>query len=156
MDLHAARSLIDSLQAELRKTNLSPAEQAPILKAVLPHIHAREGLEKLLNLSGELMCIAGKDGRFRWVNDAFERHLGFSKEELLSRPFFDFVHPDDVEITRSKLEKLRSGLDVIRFENRYRAKNGGWRYLAWVCPASPAESSELYAIATDVTDQHVH
>jgi PAS domain S-box-containing protein len=150
-----APSLIDALQAELRKTALSPAEQAPILKAMLPFIHAREGLEKLLNLSRELMCIAGKDGHFRWVNDAFEQHLGYSREELLARPFFDFIHPDDVAITRSKLEKLLSGLDVIRFENRYRDKNGSWRHLSWVCPASPPESSELYAIAKDITAERV-
>ena len=146
-----APSQLDALQAELRKSNLSPAEQKPILKAMMPYIHAREALESLLNLSGELMCIASKEGRFQWVNDAFERVLGFSIEELLARPFFDFVHPDDVEITRSKLEKLRSGLDVIRFENRYRHKDGGWKHLAWICPASKPASPELYAIARDIT-----
>lgn len=142
--------LLEALQGALRKTSLSPEDQTPILKAVMPHAHWYEGLEKLLHLSNDLICIASKDGHFRWVNDTFPRILGFSRQELLSRPFFDFVHPDDVEITRTKLDKLRSGLDVVRFENRYRTKEGGWRKLEWICPAPPAKSDELFAVARDV------
>lgn len=145
-------SLLDSLQAALRKTSLPPDQQAPVLKALLPYAHAYEELLKLVDLSRDLMCVASKEGYFLWVNDAFERVLGHSKKDLVSRPFFDFVHPEDVAITRSKLEKLGSGLDVIHFENRYRTKEGGWRRLSWVCPAPPKEAPELHAIARDITD----
>ena len=149
-----SQSLHEAFQSVLRKTSLSPVEQAPILKELLPYAHDYEELVKLLDLSRDLMCIASLEGKFLWVNEAFERVLGHSKADLVSRPFFDFIHPDDVEITRAKLEKLGSGLDVIRFENRYRTKDGGWRRLSWVCPAPRRESEALHAIAQDVTDQH--
>ncbi|HLY08144.1 MAG TPA: PAS domain S-box protein [Planctomycetota bacterium] len=146
--------LHDALQAALRKTSLSPVEQATVFKAMLPYSHAYEGFEHLLDLSKDLMCMARDDGFFTWVNAAFERVLGYSKEELLSRQFFAFVHPDDVEITKVKLEKLKGGLDVVHFENRYRSKDGGWRRLAWVCPAATPGSKVLYAVARDVTEEH--
>lgn len=147
-----SQSLSEAFQAVLRKSSLSPDDQAPILKALLPYAHAYEDLVKLLDLSKDLMCIASQDGYFLWVNDAFERVLGHSRKELLSRRFFDFVHPDDAALTRAKLEKLGAGLDVIRFENRYRTKDGGWRRLSWVCPAPAREGGEVYAIARDTTD----
>ena len=147
-----ALPLHDALQAALRKTSLPPVEQAAVFKAMLPYAHAYEGFEQLLNLSKDLMCMAGRDGFFKWVNAAFERVLGYTPEELLSRPFFAFVHPDDVEITRVKLEKLTAGLDVVHFENRYRTKAGEWRRLAWVCPAATPGSDVLYAVARDVSD----
>jgi PAS domain S-box-containing protein len=149
-----SQSLQDALQAALRKTSLSPDEQAPVLKSLRPYAHAYEELVKLVDLSRDLMCIASLEGHFLWVNDAFERVLGHSKADLVSRPFFDYIHPDDVEITRAKLEKLGMGLDVIRFENRYRTKDGSWRRLSWVCPAPPREATELHAITRDVTDEH--
>jgi PAS domain S-box-containing protein len=146
--------LHDALQAALRKTSLSLIEQSAVFKTMLPYAHAYEGYEHLLDLSKDLMCMAGSDGFFRWINAAFERVLGYTKAELLSRQFFAFVHPDDVEITRVKLEKLKAGLDVVHFENRYRTKDGGWRWLAWVCPAAAPGSDVLYAIARDVTEEH--
>jgi PAS domain S-box-containing protein len=149
-----ALPLHDALQAALRKTSLSPVEQSAVFKAMLPYAHAYEGYEHLLDLSKDLMCMAGNDGYFRWINAAFERVLGYSKDELLSRQFFAFVHPDDVEITRVKLEKLKAGLDVVHFENRYHTKDGGWRRLAWVCPAATPGSDMLYAIARDITEEH--
>jgi len=146
--------LRDALQAALRKTALSPEEQAAVFKAMLPYSRAYEGYERLLELSRELMCIAGSDGFFKWINAAFERVLGYTREELLSQQFFAFVHPDDVEITKVKLEKLKAGLDVVHFENRYRTKDGRWRRLAWICPAPAPGSEVLYAVALDVSEEH--
>jgi PAS domain S-box-containing protein len=153
MALEPGLPLHDALQAALRKTSLSPVEQAVVFKAMLPYAHAYEGHQHLLDLSRDLMCMAGGDGFFKWINAAFERVLGYTKDELLSRPFFSFVHPDDVEITRTKLEKLQAGLDVVHFENRYRTRDGGWRRLAWVCPAAAPGSDLVYAIARDVTEE---
>lgn len=102
--------------------------------------------------SVQMLCIAGLDGYFKRVNAAFANTLGYSKEELLSRPFVDFVHPDDVARTTRELEGLGSGYDSVSFENRYRAKDGSWRWIAWYCPAISHVTTKLFAIARDITE----
>ena len=101
----------------------------------------------------EMMCIAGTDGRFRRVNPAFAQALGYTQEELVSRPFFDFIHPDDQERTMDELHALGRGSDSVNFENRYRDHAGEWRWIAWRVPALTPGARNLYAIARDVTDQ---
>lgn len=102
--------------------------------------------------SVQMLCIAGLDGYFKRVNAAFANALGYSKEELLSRPFVDFVHPDDVTRTTRELEGLGAGYDSVSFENRYRAKDGSWRWIAWYCPAITNVTTKLFAIARDITE----
>lgn len=102
--------------------------------------------------SVQMLCIAGLDGYFKRVNAAFANTLGYSKEELLSRPFVDFVHPDDVARTARELEGLGSGYDSVSFENRYLAKDGSWRWIAWYCPSITNATSKLFAIARDITE----
>lgn len=100
----------------------------------------------------DLLCIAGMDGRFRRVNKAFERVLGYGQEELLSRPFIDFVHPDDVEATLREVEKLASGAPTLRFVNRFRAKDGSYRVLSWATNPD-TEAGLLYAAARDISEE---
>jgi len=101
----------------------------------------------------EMMCIAGLDGRFRRVNPAFSKVLGYTEEELVSRPFFDFIHPDDQEGTMEELHALGRGKDCINFENRYLDNKGEWHWIAWRVPALVEGARNLYAIARDVTQQ---
>ncbi len=108
-------------------------------------------LERLFELSLDLLCIAGLDGYFHHVNPAFTRALGYSSEDLLSKSFLEFVHPDDREGTLEALEQLAQGLDVVDFENRYRAADGGWHWLAWRSTSVPEEGIAI-AVARDVTD----
>ena len=107
--------------------------------------------QKYFELSLDMLCIAGTDGYFKRVNPAFERTLGWSTEELLSQPFMDFVHPDDVEATAREIEKLSQGIPTISFENRYRCSDGGYRCLLWNSYPQQ-ETGLLYAIARDITD----
>jgi len=100
----------------------------------------------------DMCCIAGVDGYFKRVNPAFEQTLGYSAAELLDRPFVDFVHPDDRPGTRAEIGSLASGTPTLRFENRYRCKDGTYRDLAWTSFPDP-ETGLLYAIARDVTEQ---
>ncbi len=109
-------------------------------------------VEKFFGLSLDLLCIAGTDGCFKKVNPAFEQTLGWSEEELLSRPFYDYVHPDDLEATKNEVEKLAQGIPTIRFENRYRCADGTYKHLRWTSQPE-TESGLLYAIARDVTWQ---
>ncbi|MBF0317852.1 MAG: PAS domain S-box protein [Nitrospirae bacterium] len=108
--------------------------------------------DKFFNESLDLICIASIDGYFKQVNPMFEKVLGFTAKELLSRPLMEFVHPDDRESTVAEIEKQTRGLTTKDFENRYICKNGSIRILSWM--AGPAiEDGRIYAIARDVTLQ---
>jgi PAS domain S-box-containing protein len=97
-----------------------------------------------------LLCIANTDGYLERVNPSWQRLLGYEETELLSRPFIDFVHPDDRDQTLARLAGLAKGEAVIDFKNRYRAKDGRWHWLAW--RSSPADHEGLiYAVARDIT-----
>jgi PAS domain S-box-containing protein len=109
------------------------------------------GLEDLFNLSLDLLCIATIDGRLKRVNPAFERTLGYPVEELLSRPFFDFVRPEDLERTREAMGTLGRGEELHQFENRYVCRDGSIRWLQWNTRPGPAEGL-VAAAARDVTD----
>ena len=98
------------------------------------------------DMSLDLMCIAATDGYFKRVNTAWTRELGWSQEELLSRPFVSFVHPDDVEKTVAEVAKLDEGIPTIRFENRYLCSDGTYKLLRW--RSTPEEGTgRLYALA---------
>ncbi len=112
----------------------------------------QEERERFFRLALDLLCIAGTDGWFRRVNPAFTATLGWSAEELQARPFLDFVHPEDVPATLAEIEKLRAGQPTVNFENRYRCKDGTWKWLAWKAQPFPAEE-RLYATAHDVTER---
>ena len=112
---------------------------------------AERELEDIFNLSLELLCIAGKDGYFKRVNPAFERTLGYSSDELLSRPFTDFVHPDDRGATEAAQRSLVRGDDVVRFENRYLRRDGSARWLQWSARSVP-DVGLIYAAARDISE----
>jgi PAS domain S-box-containing protein len=112
---------------------------------------AERELEDIFNLSLELLCIAGKDGYFKRVNPAFERTLGYSSDELLSRPFADFVHPDDRAATEAVQGSLVRGDDIVQFENRYLRSDGNARWLQWSARSVPEEGL-IYAAARDISE----
>lgn len=109
-------------------------------------------LNQFFTLSLDLLCIADFSGKFIRVNQAFQETLGYSEEELLARPFFDFIHPDDLAATAAEMEKYRSmGSPTLHLENRYRHKDGSWRQLSW--KAVPmTDTGLIYATARDVTE----
>jgi PAS domain S-box-containing protein len=108
-------------------------------------------LDHIFNLSPDLIAVAGFDGYFTRVNPAFESTLGYTTDELLQRPFVDFVHPDDHERTLAESAGLREGHATISFENRYVCKDGSFRWLQW--NATPVVRERLmYSVARDVTE----
>jgi len=109
--------------------------------------------QNYFDYSMDMLCIAGTDGYFKRVNPAFEQVLGWSTEELLSRRFLDFVHPDDLAKTEEEIVKLAGGEPTIAFENRYMCQDGSMKILAWTAHPEP-NTGLIYAIARDVTDLH--
>lgn len=107
---------------------------------------------KLFFLSLDLICIAGVDGYFKKINPAFEEILGWDFDSLLKISFFDFVHPDDLSITKIEIEKLASGHNTVNFVHRFKTKDGGYKVLQWV--ATPEVSTgNLFARGRDITEE---
>jgi PAS domain S-box-containing protein len=113
---------------------------------------AEEDLERFFNLSLDLLCLAGFDGYFKRVNPAWERVLGYTTDELLARPYLDFVHPDDRNPTTTEADRLGVGGNVLKFENRYIAKDGTYRWLQWNAVSLPGDQM-IYAAARDITER---
>ncbi|MGB7588030.1 MAG: HD domain-containing phosphohydrolase [Solirubrobacterales bacterium] len=104
-------------------------------------------------LSRDLLCTATFDGYFEWVNPAWEETLGYSREVLLSRPFVEFVHPDERDDTEGETEMLvDESPETHKFRNRYRTIDGSYRWLEWHTRVAP-EEHRFYAAARDVTQQ---
>jgi PAS domain S-box-containing protein len=109
-------------------------------------------LDQFFSLSIDMLCIAGTNGRFRRVNPAWEETLGWPAEELTSMPYIDLVHPDDRAATAVEAAGLAAGGTTVRFENRYRAKDGSYRWLSWKSAAA-GDRGLIYGAARDVTDE---
>jgi PAS domain S-box-containing protein len=102
----------------------------------------------------DLLCIAGFDGYFKDVNPAWERQLGIPRDLLLTRPFIEFVHPEDRAVTSEAMSRLKEGHPAALFENRYRAHDGTYKWLLWNATPLPG-SGLIYATARDITEQHL-
>ncbi|WP_158625125.1 hybrid sensor histidine kinase/response regulator [Corallococcus terminator] len=111
-----------------------------------------EERERFFQLSPDMFCIAGMDAYFKRVNAYFVQVLGWEETELYRFPFLDLVHPDDREATRDEVGKLSQGIPTLRFENRFRCKDGRYKWLAWAARPVP-ELRLIYAAARDITEQ---
>jgi PAS domain S-box-containing protein len=108
-------------------------------------------LDRYFTSALDLLCIADTDGRFRRLNPAWENTLGYTVTELEGRRFLDFVHPDDREATLREVGRLREQKEVLGFTNRYRHKNGSYRWIEW---RSFPSGKLIYAVARDITERN--
>ncbi len=107
-------------------------------------------LDRFFTLSLDVFGIAGMNGYFKQVNPAFNQTLGYTMDELVTRPFLDLVHPDDRAATLAEVEKLGRGVLTLSFENRYQCQDGSWRWLSW--KAQPVvEEGLIYCTGRDIT-----
>ena len=106
--------------------------------------------ERFFDLSIDMLCVLGFNGYFRRLNAAWERTLGYTIAELTSRPFIEFVHPDDRARTLNQNGNVRGGGQALSFENRYLCKDGSFRWLRWNATPDAAQQV-IYSVARDVT-----
>ncbi|HLC54897.1 MAG TPA: histidine kinase dimerization/phospho-acceptor domain-containing protein, partial [Candidatus Nanoarchaeia archaeon] len=122
------------------------------IKMGLEYKRAVEERNRLFNLSIDMLAIAGFDGYFKQLNPAWEKTLGWTKDELLSKPYIHFVHPDDIKSTIDAAKQLTAGKEVITFENRYRCSSGSYKWFSWSL-SSLMEEKFIFAIGRDITDE---
>jgi PAS domain S-box-containing protein len=135
--------ITDRKQAELALTALNQSLEAEVAARTAER-------DRMWRISTELMLVADFEAAIQAVNPAWTRHLGYQPEELHGRKFLDLVHPDDVQSTLNEVGKLADGVTTFRFENRYRHKDGTYRWLSWT--AVP-EAGSIHAVARDVTEE---
>jgi rsbT co-antagonist protein RsbR len=129
-----------------------------MLRARVAELEAQLAARELYVASFErshvMLCVAEPDGHFTRLNLAWERALGWSLDELRSRPFLDFVHPDDAHATREAVTAVTRGEVASGFEGRFRCKDGSYRHLRWFAPPVD-ESGLLHAVAEDITAERM-
>jgi len=99
-----------------------------------------------------MLCVAGFDGYFKRLNHGWEEVLGYSTEDLLSKPYLEFVHPEDHEVTLLQAQQLVTLKETITFENRYRCQDGSYKWLHWNAFQVPGQSF-FYAAVRDITER---
>ena len=144
LDARAAVKREDEIGLLARTFN----HMAEELQAQVTELHE---FHKFFEVSLNLLCIANTEGYFKRTNPAFSQALGWTNEELLSRPFYDLVHPDDLQATQKEIESLARGIPTISFVNRFRCADGSWKWLRWTTHPEP-ETGLLYAIAREIED----
>jgi PAS domain S-box-containing protein len=113
--------------------------------------NAIERLDLFFDLTLDLLCIAGSDGRFRRLNPAWERTLGYPLADLYQMSWAELVHPDDQARTISEFQRADQSAPML-FENRYRHRDGSYRWLEWSA-IRVADGRLFYAVARDVTER---
>jgi PAS domain S-box-containing protein len=153
LEVHSARRNRFTQQDIQIKTIL--AEQIAIAiqnaRAYLAVQEARNEADRVFNATHDLMGTANFAGYFVRLNDAWEGLLGYTREELMQVPFISLVHPDDVAKTNAEAAKIQQGADTLFFENRYRCKDGSYRWLSWTSTVDQPRQ-QIHFVARDVTD----
>jgi diguanylate cyclase (GGDEF)-like protein/PAS domain S-box-containing protein len=113
---------------------------------------AKKERDRLFNFSIDMLCIAEFDGYFKELNPSWEKTLGWTREELQSKPYLDFVHQEDRASTINAAKGLEEGKTIITFENRYLCKDGSYKWISW--NSFPLiEEKLIFAVARDITEQ---
>ncbi|AGB01459.1 PAS domain S-box protein [Methanoregula formicica] len=111
-----------------------------------------EELDQYFSTSLDLFCIADSQGYFRRLNPEWEKTLGYSLGDLEGRRFLDFVHPDDVPATLDAISTLSAQKEVLNFTNRYRHRDGSYRWIEW---RSFPKGDRIFAAARDITKRRL-
>ncbi len=137
---------------EVLSTPFSNAELDSAIELAICRDDSSALEDRFFALSVDMLCFLDFDGRFRRLNPAWERALGYTLGEMISLPFIDFVHPDDRERTLAQNSLVQTGEQALGFENRYRCKDGSYRWLLWNA-APDVGQRVIYSVARDVTER---
>jgi PAS domain S-box-containing protein len=151
--IYLGTAIFTALQIR-RQSRLARANQelARELESQIAQVQrSRHELDKYFTLSLDPLCIAGFDGYFKRVNPVWEKVLGWTPQELTSRPFTAFIHPEDRERTAKLAASLAQGHDAVQFENRYLCKDGSFRWFMWNATMS-IDDRMIFATARDITE----
>jgi len=137
---------------QYRKNETTPYQTYATYTDITELRQAQEEINLFFNVTLDMLCIASFDGYFTKLSPSWSINLGLTNEELMSRPFIEFIHPEDLDKTIEETINLKDGRDVIDFENRYRCKDGSYRWLSWKSFAV-VERQIIIAAAHDITQR---
>jgi len=109
------------------------------------------GGDRFFSLSLDLLCVLSFDGYVKRINPAGEKILGYSLGEMVGQLFIEFVHPDDRETTLKEAESIAAGNNTVGFENRWRCRNGSYKWVAWTATRF-CEEELIYGVGRDITE----
>ena len=138
--------------AYLQATTARNGENWITLIDITERKQAENELNLFFDLVPDMVCIASTDGRFRRINRAFSKTLGFSEKEILATPLMELIHPDDRKTTMAEVKKQYAGKSAISFINRFRCKDDSYRWLEWMS-VQAADKTLIYAAARDITER---
>ncbi len=146
------KSIIDIL-ISVTSFHTQPENQNEVIFVILDITESKKNereRDRIFNYSLDMICIAGFDGYLKTLNPSWSTILGWTDKELTSRPWLDFMHPDDKEATLNAKQNLDNGVSVYLFENRYKCKDGTYKWLAW--NSYPIQEENLiFAVARDIS-----
>jgi PAS domain S-box-containing protein len=134
----------------LAETRELMQKMASLIEGRIREEQQNRQLQKFFDTTLELFCIADTNGYFIKVNKAWSLALGYSKTEIEGKKYLDFVHPEDLFDTLKAIKKLENQHQVINFTNRYRARDGSYKFIEW--RAFPS-GKLIHAAARDVTER---
>lgn len=147
-----SRIFIDDSGAPIHRREGEIIGAVLIFRDITEKKKAIEERDLFYNISVDMIGIASIDGFFKNVNPAFEKILGYTTEEFLSRSYLDYIHPEDIAKTADEVNRLASGITSIDFVNRYQSKNGAYKWIEWnVIPIGEL----LYATGRDITERKI-
>lgn len=153
-ELAGMRAQIDSERQRCREMNLELARMktgGPPEPDIPASRQAEIERDLFFELSLDILAIASmQDDRWKRVNPAFCKTLGWSEEELLATPYLNIVHPGDLARTRQAVADLAAGRPLVQFDNQVRCKDGGYRRISWNTAASPIDGL-TYWVGRDMT-----
>ena len=136
----------------LEREGGSPLGIVSVFRDISDRKQAEEDRQRVFNMSVDMLAVSGFDGIFREINPSWERTLGWSEDELKTRPWIEFVHPDDQEATQAAMDTQKHGESISNFESRYLHKDGTYRWISW--NSIPDMDRRItFAVARDVTVQ---
>ncbi|MEG4234691.1 PAS domain S-box protein [Microcoleus sp. Pol11C3] len=109
-----------------------------------------DGCDRFFSLSLDMLCVLGFDGYVKRINPAGEKILGYSPGEMVGKLFIEFVHPDDRETTLKEAESIAAGNNTVGFQNRWRCRNGSYKWVAWTATRF-YEEELIYGVGRDIT-----